>query len=60
MAPHAGLVIGVENNKQSVINARDNAYQNKVKNNICDGANTYTQHCDRGIALSRYKIIQSN
>lgn len=32
MAPHAGLVIGVENNKQSVINARDNAYQNKVKN----------------------------
>ena len=32
MAPHAGLVIGVESNKQSVINARDNAYHNKVKN----------------------------
>ena len=32
MAPHSGLVIGVESNKQSVINARDNAYHNKVKN----------------------------
>ena len=32
MAPHYGLVIGVESNKQSVINARDNAYHNKVKN----------------------------
>ena len=32
MAQYAGHVIGVENNKQSVINARDNAYYNKVKN----------------------------
>ena len=31
-ASHAKEVIGVENNKQSVINARNNAYNNNIKN----------------------------
>ncbi len=31
-AKDAGEVIGVESNKQSVINARNNAYNNKIKN----------------------------
>ena len=31
-SPHARKVIGVESNKQAVINARNNAYNNKIKN----------------------------
>ena len=31
-APHAKEVIGVESNKQSVLNARNNAYSNNIKN----------------------------
>ena len=31
-SPYAKEVIGVESNKQSVINARNNAYNNKIKN----------------------------
>lgn len=31
-SPYVKEVIGVENNKQSVINARNNAYNNKIKN----------------------------
>ena len=32
LAKHASKVIGVESNKKSVINARDNAYNNHIKN----------------------------
>ena len=32
LSKHVKEVVGVESNKQSVINARDNAYQNKIKN----------------------------
>lgn len=31
-SPYVKEVVGVENNKQSVINARNNAYNNKIKN----------------------------
>jgi len=32
LAKYANMVYGVENNKQSVINAKNNAYENKIKN----------------------------
>ena len=46
LAKDAKRVIGVENNKQSVINARLNASDNKIKNMsfVCDDATAYMKN----------------
>jgi len=46
LAGSAKKVVGVENNKQSVINARINASDNKIKNMsfVCDDATAYMKN----------------